>query len=544
MVKGRTEITSNCGCGGNCHVHNETTPMVYNNNLTIEGEVYNLCYRMTEAEEDIKCLDSRLTTAEENITDLQTRMTAAESDIDILQTDMAQAKADITDLQGRMTTAERNIKLLQDDITVAQAQIADLQTRMSTVENNIINLTDNLTRLTARVTEAESRLTAVESRATAIERRMNMAENNISALQTDLSLVTERVVKNETAIASLQTDAEKLREDVDTANAGVNNLTSSLEDTNAQITAVKNDVAGLGTRVTDLETFKTDTTERLSEINTDIEGLSARTSTLETHDAQNSQNIAKNATDIAELTNEFEEFKSTVPAGDDYAALKGTVETHTTEIAGLDTRVSALEQGGGGGSDLEPRVEKNEQDIAALTTEVDNVSNAVDMLGQTVDNLTTDVIPGIRSDVHALQTETVTLDTRVETLENASVLTYTDAFELFPDAVSSRGSFSAKLAQKDVLLGVVQASELAVSVSVPAGSSLVIGEWINSHVTSFTPCYFDGETSSGNRVLISVVKNLTSDRLCIQIRPRSNMSANEPFHMQGTFLSNKKIEIQ
>lgn len=293
--------------------------------------------------------------------------------------DMRKIDTSVKALNSSAASQDKDIMAIQNDITDIKTNINALQVEDNEINQKIADTNTDLEAVTVRVQKNEtdieelqrtvgSSTKELDERVTDLEQQGLSHGNAIAALNRETEAQQESIDKNTDDIKYLKDDVADLKladaainTRIDTTVTFQNNLKTQVDantealkeleglkptEVDARFTAIENEVDGLETRVATVE-------EDVNTTMTNVTALQTTTTNLSTQVTE-AKTAADNATTTAGEAKTAADGAATA-AGEAKTAADGAATAagnNATAITGLDTRVTALEEGGGGASGL------------------------------------------------------------------------------------------------------------------------------------------------------------------------------------------------
>lgn len=311
----------------------------------ILAELDALDERVTTVETDVAALEASLTGAHTAITELS-------SSIEKLGQDAEQDRAEVVTLDDRIDELQQTVLAVFNDNVATTKQVAENTASIGSIESDV-------RQLYSVTSETDAAVKAVTEQ----------SNNNKTQLEDLVGIVTtqaERVTLTESRITAV----EEKTVSIDTT---VVEHASAIESLNDNVLAAANTAAAAQAKAAANEVSIVDVRNEVAE-NTDA--IAANAASIEEYQASTDEKLADIDADIELLSSNIGEAQADIDSVD--AALTEHKVDTTGKLSALDTRV-----------------ERNEKDIALLTTNIDTKADVADLEGFATEEFVATAINGI-----------------------------------------------------------------------------------------------------------------------------------------------------
>jgi predicted nucleic acid-binding Zn-ribbon protein len=319
---------TNVNINGDCNIYtkNEVDDLV----SQINNDIDNLDSRMTTVEQDVNNLEDRMTTAEQDINNLEGRMTTAETNIISLDSRQTTTEGNVNSLNNRMTTAEQNITGINNQISTINTNINNIDTRLSTAENDIIVIQSDVTQLETDLSALETKETNdvqnLQNSINNINTSINTINTTLTNLSTELNTVQQDLQNVEGDITTLNNTVTTISNNVTTLNTNLNNLTNQVNSISSTITNIQNDITGINSSINTINNNITNINNSISSIQSSIQSIN--------------NSIQSIVTDIQNLTNDLNNFKNSQNSTNNN--FQNSINSINSSVSSLQTTVTGL----------------------------------------------------------------------------------------------------------------------------------------------------------------------------------------------------------
>lgn len=311
----------------------------------ILAELDALDERVTTVETDVAALEASLTGAHTAITELS-------SSIEKLGQDAEQDRADVVELDDRIDELQQTVLAVFNDNVATTKQVAENTASIGSIESDVRELkivasdiNAALEAVTEQSNDNKNQIDNLVGIATTQAERVTLTENRITAVEEKTASIDTTVVEHASAIESLNDDV----------------LAAANTAAAAQAKAVANEVSIVDVR---------------NEVAENTDAIAANAASIEEYQASTDEKFADIDADIELLSSNIGEAQA------DIDSVEAALTEHKVDTTG---KLSALET----------RVERNEKDIALLTTNIDTKADVADLEGLATEEFVVTAINGI-----------------------------------------------------------------------------------------------------------------------------------------------------
>lgn len=335
-----------------------------------------------------------------------------DDDIDELRNQDATLQGDLTDKLSAVESSISSLQTaqagLQEDITAAQNAAQAAQTAADNAQDAAEKAEQTA------IAEAEA---AKEAALKAQEEAIAEVLTNLDNAKAELQALIEEGVKN-------------LQGEVDANKEGININAESIKANQEQIAAVKLDIAGIQKQIESLEAYQATSSEQIAKLDNALQELTANFTEAELSIADNAKKIGELSTAVADNTANIESaFTQIQGNAGDIATNAASIKDNAEKIAKLEAAIAAQEKTLKEYTDNQiasvqesvktnqANIEKAQSDLAALKETVDALKYAtpeeVAKVAEDIKKLNEDTLPGIISDINAINTNLEVLSTAI-----------------------------------------------------------------------------------------------------------------------------------
>lgn len=244
-------------------------------------------------------------------------------------------RAEVAELKELSVLTGYNVQNNTEDIAALQKAV-DALDPSGDISAEIANLQSQIDEINKKLDEGGS-TTELENRVSALETDVSGLKTTTGSLQSSVTALTSDVSTLKSNVEALQTDNTSIHSDITSINTKLDGI-GTTEEMQTQINELQSDVASINTRLDNIGSTE-EMAQQIADLSTRMTTAEGNISTL-----QSDMTTAKSAiTSLGKRVSDNEYSISNITV---------TIEAIQKTLADHEKRITALEQGGGGGDEL------------------------------------------------------------------------------------------------------------------------------------------------------------------------------------------------